>query len=321
MSTPIVSVGVDVCKLWLDVFIPGLGAQRFANTAAGLKQLMHRLLKRPGVRVCCEASGGLESPLLQACLQAGIPVARVCPSRVRDFARSRGQWAKTDRLDARLLSDYQAQTQPRLVAPPEPWRARLQALLRRRHFEVHQLTALRNHLRLETEPDLLRMGRAQMRAAQARIARLEQALQDFIATADNLSALIRRLQQPLGIGPLTAATVVAEIPDLGQMGPQAITAFVGLAPFNSDSGQRSGRRHISGGRQAARRALFMASLSAATFNPILRSFYQRLLRAGKPKTLAHVAVARKLIRLIERIAADPHFQPSYQEKSTLLSNS
>ncbi len=241
----------------------------------------------------------------------GLPVALAPANRVRAWARSQGLLAKTDALDARMIASYAANSSRlRLEQPPDPARSRLRALVRRRDFEVQQLTALRNHLQLEQQPDLRRMGRLQIRTAQRRVARLEELIDSLIESVDSLKQLVSRLEQPKGIGRITSASVIAEIPNLGRMGSQQVSAFAGLAPFNCDSGKHRGRRHIWGGQARVRKTLYMAALSAARYNPILRDLYQRLLDNGKPKKLAQVAVARKLIRLMERIAADPTFQPS-----------
>ncbi|NIV35483.1 MAG: IS110 family transposase [Anaerolineae bacterium] len=306
-----VYAGIDVSKDHLDVFIPGQGHLRFGNTPAQIRKLLRKIGPIPGLILCCEASGGYEQELVQASLAKGIDMALVLASRVRHWARSQGILAKTDRIDAVVISRYAASTPGlRLVQPPCENLVRLKALVRRRKFEVDRLTALRNHLRLEREPDLKRMGRSEIRAAEKTIARLLVMINELIDSDDQLKSLAQRLEKPKGIGRMTSATVIAEMSLLGQVGAQAAAAYAGLAPYNYDSGPYRGRRRICGGNAHLRSALYMAAISAANFNPILRDFYQRLLANGKDKKLALIAVARKLARLIERIAADAAFDPA-----------
>ena len=197
-----------------------------------------------------------------------------------------------------------------LLEAPDPALVRLRALSRERQFEVERLTDLRNHASLQKQPDLKRMNRSQIRAAEKSVKRLEDLVDDMLESNDSLKRLIERLELPKGIGRITSVTVLAEFPFLGQMGPQSASTLAGLVPFNNDSGKFKGKRRIRAGNARVRRVLYMAALSAARSNPILRDFHSRLVDNGKEAKVAVVAVARKLIRLMARIAADPEFQPS-----------
>ena len=310
MSPSPVYSGIDVSKKKLDVFIPGCGHLQFDNSNVGIHKLLSKASSIPALILCCEASGGYEQALLDACFQKGAAVALVPAGRVRYWARSQGILAKTDKIDAQAIACFAASSQPRLLLPPTPHLVRLRALVRRRHFEVDRRTALLHRLQLEQQPDLRRMARGQIQAADRIIARLEQLIDQLIESVEPLHKLAQRLEKPKGIGRITSATALAEVPSLGRMGCQSVSAFCGLAPFNYDSGPYRGRRRIWGGNARLRRALYLAALSASRFNPILRDFYHRLQNNGKDNKLALIAVARKLSRLLERIAADPTFEPS-----------
>ena len=310
MSLSFVYAGIDVSKAILAVYIPGWGYKEFENSAAGIEKLIRIALDIPNLVICCEASGGFEQELLEACLKQNLPACMVSPSRVRYWARSQNILAKTDKIDAKTISEYAEKSKIRLLEVPDPALVRLRALSRERQFEVERLTDLRNHVSLQKQPDLKRMNRIQIRAAQKRVKSLEALINDMIESNNSLERLIERLELPKGIGRITSVTVLAEFPFLGQMGPQAASTLAGLVPFNNDSGKFKGHLRIRGGNARVRRVLHMAAVSAARSNPVLRDFYLRLQNHGKTNKVTYVAVARKLIRLMERIAADPEFQPS-----------
>ncbi len=310
MTPSPVYVGVDVSKRTLDVFVPGLGHRQFSNTPAGVKKVLGWVSALPAVVLCCEASGGFEHALLETCFAQQVPVALVMANRVRQWARSQGKLAKTDRLDAQAIASFAAASQPRLRIPTSPHRKRLRDLVRRRDWEVRHCAALRTRLQQEQQPDLKQMTRTQIRRAQRDIQALEQKIQQVLDSAAPLGHLAQRLQKAKGIGPVTAATAIAERPALGSLGGQSVAALSGLAPFNYDSGPYRGRRRTWGGNPRLRRAFFQASLSASQHNAVLRRFYRRLRDRGKDQKVARIAVARKLCRLVERIAADPAFEPA-----------
>jgi transposase len=310
MSLSSVYAGVDVSKANLAASIRDWGYREFENSPKGIEKLLHSVRDIPNLVICCEASGGYEQELLEACLKQNIACCLVSPSQVRYWARSQNILAKTDKIDAKTIREYAENSKIRLLEAPNPVLVRLRALTRERQFEVERLTALGNHARLQQQPDLKRMNRAQIRAAEKRIQRLEDLIDDVIESNVSLKNLIERLELPKGIGRTTSVTVLAEFPFLGQMGPQSVSTLAGLVPFNNDSGKFKGRRRIRGGNARVRRVLYLAAVSAIRSNPILSALYLRLRNKGKEAKVALVAVARKLVRLMERIAADPGFQPS-----------
>lgn len=311
MSQPFVYAGVDVSQSSLTASLPGFGVKELENSLPKILKFLRKAKQStPGLMVCCEASGGYEMELIEACFQEQVPVCVVAPNRVRHWARSRNILAKTDHIDAPLITDFATQTQPRLLQPPKPVWKRLRELTRERQFQVDRCKQLTNHAGRQKNPDIQKLHRSEIRAARKRIQQLQRLILQTVASDSDLQQLLQRLMDPKGIGLITALTVMAEFPCMGQLGPQAISALAGVAPFNNDSGKSKKRRLIRGGNARVRRVLYMAALTASNHNPILKNFYQRLLAKGKDAKQALTALSRKLIRLMERIAADPTFQPS-----------
>lgn len=306
---PIQYVGVDVSKLELVADLSAEAKPRaFPNDAAGQAALLAALpAQAHGV---CESTGGYQRPLVRALQRAGVPVSVVLPGRVRAFARARGLRAKTDPIDARLLSAFgQALA---LAAPPPPPSAaqdELQQLLRARRALIVQLNAEASqvdHCALE----FLQAQAAERRALLERQVReIEQRLRALIAADPVWRQRAARVQEVDGIGEVSAWTVLAELPELGRLDKGQGAALLGVAPDPDDSGPRHGRRHISGGRSSARKVLYMAALTASQRNPVLAPFYHRLVEERhKPKLVALTAVMRKLVELLNRLLADPDFK-------------
>lgn len=306
-TTPILYVGVDIAKDELQV---ALASRTFTlpNTPAGCRQLLRRLQRQPAVQVILEASGGFERTLLTACQQAGCPVSRVEPSRVRHFARACGQRAKSDPIDAKVLAQYGAACQPPPTPAPAPAEVQLAELTRRRRQLQELLLAEENRADQFTQP-VLRQGANRLRAQLRRqLASVEKAIAEHLQRSPALNQKAQRLQQVAGVGPVTATTLLAELPELGQVERGQIAALAGVAPHERSSGQWQGQRHIGGGRASARRVLYMAALVASQRNPVLRDFYQRLRAKGKPAKVALTAVMRKLITLLNHLLKNPNFQ-------------
>ena len=310
MSHSPVHAGIDVSQSLLVVSISGKSRSRFPNTAAGIRKFIRNAEKIPGLVVCCEASGGYEADLVEACQLHNIPVAVVAPLRVRQWASSQNILAKTDDIDADTILNFATHSKLHLRQTPDPKRKKLQHLSRFRQFQTDRLVDLKNRVASERDPFLKRVGRSEIRETKKRIQSISREMKQVVDSDPKLRSLVARMTVPKGIGPVTALTVIAELPLIGQLGPQAVSALSGLAPFNRDSGKFKGRRCIRGGNQRVRRVLYMAALTAAFHNPLLIPFYQRLIQSGKDAKLALIAVARKIIRLLERIAADPTFQPT-----------
>jgi transposase len=288
-------VGIDVAKARLDVATSRASAV-FTRDPAGMERLVSWLRELgPGAHVVLEASGGYEREVV-AWLQAhAIAVSVVNAGWVRNFARSQGRLAKTDRIDARVLVDFAAANAPRLTAPVAPAQQKLTDLVRARQQLVSVRTLLQNQLEHTRERLARRSQQELVELTDTRIRRLEKAITALIAETPLLAAKVQKLTAVRGIGPTTAALLLAELPELGSLNKAEAAALAGLAPHNHDSGTLRGQRHIAGGRPAVRTGLWMPTLVATQHNPILKAFYQRLRAQGKPAKVALIATARKLL--------------------------
>lgn len=288
-------MGIDVGKAALDVAIDGVpGVARFANTPAGIGKLIGRLKGIADVRVVVEATGGYEEPLLDACCDAGLWVARVNPRQARDFARATGELAKTDQIDARLLCLLSRMFCERLrrYEASAPWQRELRGWLRRRGQVVATLQAQKQQAAMAPAVIGKLMARtiAALRNELAAIDDEMRALLDAHATP--------ALRSSKGMGPIFQATSLALLPELGTLTRQQIAKLVGVAPMNRDSGQTRGKRRIRGGRAPVRVALYMATLSAVRWDPVMKAHYQQLRERGKLAKVALVACMRKLLTIV-----------------------
>lgn len=289
------AVGIDVGKASLDVAIEGRPAvMRVANSAAGICKLVRQLSGLDQVRVVVEATGGYEEPLLEACCDAGLWVARVNPRQARNFARAAGDAAKTDAIDARLLCLMAGMFADRLqrYQAPLPWQRELRDWLRRRGQVVTALQAHRQQMAMC--PSSIRSLAARTIAALRR---------ELAAIDQQIRALLDAHATPAlgsckGLGPIFQATSLALLPELGALSRRQIARLVGVAPMNRDSGQSSGIRRIRGGRAPVRVALYMATLSAVRWDPTMKAHYQQLRARGKLGKVALVACMRKLLGII-----------------------
>ncbi|WP_158277570.1 IS110 family transposase [Opitutus sp. ER46] len=301
-------VGVDISKEALDVSLSAQGSERHHNNAAGIAGLVKRLGQMPGpVHVICEPSGGYEQALLEALWAAGLPVSLVNAARVRSFARAQGLLAKTDAIDACVLRAFGELLRPAQTAAPAPSRRRLAALVQRREQLVDLIPMEEQRLTQTREAVLKKLTRHLLTELHKQVQQLEELIKAQIDDDATLRGQNARLQQVKGVGKVTAATVLAELPELGKLNRRQVGALAGVAPYNRDSGNLRGRRTIRGGRIKVRRVLYMAATVAVRFNPILKTFYQRLLSVGKPKKVALTAVMRKLIVLLNHLLKDPQF--------------
>lgn len=305
-TTLIVYCGVDVSKSFLDLDVSDKSL-RFANTAEGLAQLFKALPK--GAHLVCEASGGYESALCPAAWEARWPVSIVSPSRIRAYARSRGQIAKTDRLDAAILSAYGRERQPAATPAPAPTRMKLKALLRAREHVLALQRLEKNHREhLAEEPLIQTQSDERLEALARQLKALEKAIRALIAQDPCAREQMERLQTVDGVGEITAWTVWADLPEIGTLRPGQPAALSGLAPYARDSGQQQGVRRISHGRATLRRVLYMAAVTASQHNSVLKAVYQRHRQKGKPAKVALIAVARKLIELLNLLIKNPNFK-------------
>ena len=306
-NTPILHVGLDVAKLTLELHLAGQ-THALTNDAKGHAQLLKLLGGHPRSHVVCEATGGYEQPVVRALHAANVPVSIVEAGRVRYFARAQGQRAKTDPIDAAVLSEYGATFQPTSALPASPQQQQLAALAQRRRQLLQLLTNERNHAEHYTDAFCGRQSRRLIKTLEKQIAQCDEAIATLIEQDAELARKAKRLDAIPGVGFVVASTLLAEMPELGQLTNATAAALAGVAPYNRDSGSQTGRRCIGGGRAAVRCALYMASLSAVRHDRIFKAFYTRLRAAGKPAKVALTAVMRKLIILMNRLLKNPHFQ-------------
>lgn len=293
-----VYVGVDVCKDRLDVYVHPAGRRlQAANTSDGLKALKRALGRLTVGLVVLEATGKYHRRAQRTLSQAGYAVAVVNPLRARLFAESAGALAKTDGVDAKMLAIMGAALDPE-ARPAAPQAVEeLAELVRARSAALADRTALANRLSASQTAFLKAEIKRRISAADRHIARLEAEIARRIAADAGLARRYAILLSIPGVGPVAASALLADLAELGAITGKAATSLAGLAPWPDDSGDKTGPRHIRGGRSAPRRALYMAALSAARYNPDLTRFYKRLREAGKKPKVALVAVMRKLIVL------------------------
>jgi transposase len=322
MSTPSskpVYVGIDVAKAHLDVAVGEQNVPwRVANDPQGIRELLTRVQASAPNLIVVESTGGYEVPVLAELALAKLPVARVHPGRVRAFAKSLGQLAKTDKLDARLLARYAAVAQPTQYRLPRSDELLVSALLSRRRQLVEMKVAEEN--RRETAPLAIAERLAK------HISWLEQELDDLereLTTRIELSpewqAQDRLLRSVPGVSRVTSYTLLADLPELGKLDRGAIAALVGVAPLNHDSGNQRGQRRVQGGRVNIRCTLYMATLSATRWNPTIKAFYDHLVAQGKHKKVALVAAMRKLLTCLNAMLRDnkPWQPPCPLQKTSL----
>lgn len=298
MEPTAIFVGVDVSKTQLDVAVRPV-EQHWAvpHDEAGIAALLQQLRPLQPALVVLEATGGLERPLVRALVAAAVPVIVANPRQVRDFARATGQLAKTDQLDARVLARFAEAVRPALRPQPDTATEALKALLTRRRQLLEMLTAEKNRLTTSSKPVQRRLE-AHIRWLTAELRRVDRELDDAIEQHP-----VWRLQEDLlrsmpGVGRVLSRTLLADLPELGCLNRKQIAALVGVAPLNRDSGALRGRRQVWGGRAPVRTVLYMATLAATTWNPLIKAFYQRLRSAGKPYKVALVACMRKLLTIL-----------------------
>ena len=303
MSASSVTVGIDVAKAHVDVSVLGakLDAQRFDNEAEAHSALAAALKPLCPALVVMEATGGYEAALACALQAAGLPVAVVNPRQARDFAKSMGRLAKTDRIDARMLAEFAAVLVRRddlatLIRPlADAQQQALAAMVTRRRQLVTMMLSERQRLQLAIaviRPSIEAMIEAIRKQLDDVEAQMVSHVQAHYAELDKL------LRSASGIGPVASATLIAELPELGRLNRREIAALVGVAPMANDSGNTKGRRRVQGGRFEIRRVLYMATLTAARHNPAIKTFYDRLLAAGKLPKVALVACMRKLLTML-----------------------
>ena len=298
--------GLDIAKSNLQLHLAGR-VHDLPNTTAGHRRLLKLLAAQPGVHVICEATGGYERAVVAALHEAKVPVSVLNPARVRHFARATGQRAKTDHIDAALLSAYGQALRPKPTAPRTAQEQQLAELIRRRVQVLEMLVAQRQQAERLTLPALRRQAQSLVRRLERDLEQIAAQLKQLRTQSANLDERVQKLEAITGVGTITALGVLAELPELGTLNRRQAAALAGLAPHPRESGQWHGRRSIGGGRAPVRRALYMAALVAAHPNRQLKEFYERLRAAGKPAKVALTAVMRKLIVLMNHLLKNPNF--------------
>ena len=297
-------VGVDVSSLWFDVAVtPVPSSWQFPYTEDGIAAFLSQLARLDVGLVVMEACGYLERPLARALQQIGVPVAVVNPRNVRHFARSIGQLAKTDALDAQVLARYAASIRPQPCSLPDPDEESLRALVARRRQLVGMSAAEKNRLR-RADPELVSSINRHLEWLQDEISAISQQIAERQKNHPVWQERKRILETAPGVAATSSATLTAYLPELGQLDRKKIAALAGVAPLNRDSGQQQGARSIWGGRREVRTALYMCTLTSIRCNPAIRDFYRQLRARGKKPKVALVACMRKLLVTLNAMVRD-----------------
>ena len=300
----VVVAGIDVSKATLEVSVSEGPVLRFENNATGIRGLL-RHLERAGVtKAVCEFTGGYERLVVSKLRETAINVQVAHPVRVRAFARACGYEAKTDPLDAQVLSRYGVVFSESDTAQPEadPDREELRQLLSRRRQLVEQRVRERNRLDKGVSASVGKSTRRHVRWLDGEIDRLDEEYKELLKRSASLTETVELYETVPGVGQLTAATLVAYLPELGRRDGRALTSLVGLAPWSRDSGKKRGNRSIRGGRGTVRRSLYICAWAVLRMDGDLRDFYRRLRERGKPGKVAVIAVARKLLMQLNAVA-------------------
>ena len=297
-------VGIDVGKAKNDVHIQGQADElQFHNDAEGIRKLIDRLEPLSPTLIVVEATGGYERLMVTSVSAAGLPISVVNPTRVRRFADSLGQLAKTDKIDARMIAHFASVVRPPVRTLKSEEEEYLGEVLDRRRQILNMQTAEKN--RLHTSRGRIREDiQEHVDWLTRKEKELNKEIARLIESNEEWSEKETLLQTVPGVGPVTAATLLADLPELGTINRQKVAALAGVAPFNRDSGKKRGKRRIFGGRSAVRRTLYMAALSCSRHNPVIKRFYQSLLERGKEKKVALTACMRKLLVILNAMVRD-----------------
>lgn len=311
MATDRVHIGVDVSKDALDVFVPGGKALRVRNTPAAVRKMVRGIgAQEPAAMFCCESTGGYERTLVDVCREEVRPVCVMNALQVRRYAEHRGMLEKTDRIDARMISMAADDKNPVPMTHPDGRQRRLKELWSLRTNLVGARDAERNRMEHLCEKEAVAAVRKIVAAYDKQISELERLCRVAVSQDAPSRTLAERLQTVKGVGPLTVLALAALMPELLFLDDKRLAKLAGVAPLCDQSGKMDGPRHIMKGRPLVRKALYWAAVSASQHNTILSAFYNRLVKGGKLKKVALVAVMRRLLCLLRRIAQDPNFVPA-----------
>ena len=312
-NTTIIHLGIDVAKLTLQLDPTHLeGLSQVPNTPAGLKTLLKalgKLQRRSAAKVhlLCEATGSYHRLLLETLHKADITISVLHAARVRAFAQASGQHAKSDPIDALMLTRFGQCMKPAPSAAPTAQQQHLSALTTRRAQLVDMLVMEKNRLDSCSLPEVLKQLRHTIKHLENQVVRIDALITELSRHCEELRQQISRMCQLQGVGAITATGLLATLPELGTLGRRQIASLAGLAPFIRESGKYKGRRTIGGGRAPARRYLYMAALTASRMNPRLKAIYQRLIAKGKPAKIALTAIMRHLLCILNSLLKDPNF--------------
>ena len=296
-------VGIDVAKAELEVVVRPSGARwTVTNNPAGLAQLQERLQASAPSLIVLEATGGYEVAVVAALATAALPVVVLNARQVRDFARATGRLAKTDAIDAGVLAHFAEVVRPPVRPLPDAMTQSLQAWLMRRRQLVEMLLAEEQRRSRAPRP-IQRQIDQHVRWLRAQLGAVEKDLAQTLRESPVWREKDDLLRSVPGVGPVLTTTLLGDVPELGQLNRKQIAALIGVAPLNRDSGTYRGRRAVWGGRARVRATLYMATLTAARYNPVIRAFYERLVAAGKPKKVALTACMRKLLTILNALIA------------------
>jgi len=292
-------VGIDVSKETLDIVVYSTGETRsVAYDKAGMATAVDWLKKIEPEIIAMEATGGFEVPLYVALQEAKLPVAVINPRQVRDFAKSIGILAKTDKVDARVLARYAAVVKPEVRPLPDEEARQLDTLVTRRLQLVQMITAEGNRLASARDKAIKRHIQEHLNWLKGELGNINKSISQMIQQSPIWQEKDKKLRSVPGVGPVLSATLIGALPELGNLNRRKIAALVGVAPLNRDSGKYRGERHVWGGRSCVRTPLYMATLTAVRYNPVLSRFFNRLIAAGKAKKVALTACMRKLLIIL-----------------------
>jgi transposase len=306
-------VGIDVAKNSLDLCVlPEKTQLTLSYDAKGLKKLLRQLPEKETCLIVVEATGGYQRRVATVLVDAGHFVAVVNPRQVRDFAKGIGILAKTDRIDAEVIARFGQLVRPRTLAKTHEKQEELADAVARRRQLVELRTAEKNRLETAVSKLVRKSVQQMINQLDKQIKRIEKQILALLASNDEWKEKGEIIQSTPGVGPITAASLIAELPELGQLNRQQISALAGLAPFNRDSGRHQGKRSIRGGRASVRSVLYMAAMTARTHNPVIREFSHRLEAQGKPYKVAITACMRKLLVILNTLVkTNSHWDPKY----------
>lgn len=292
-------IGIDIASEKLDVCdSEGKLTSTIENTCEAVNKLIKAIKNREATLVVCEATGAYEYVLVEAMHDAKIPVAIANPRQVRDFAKGHGFLEKSDRIDARMIMVFGQQVEIHLAPPKTEQEKRHQVMVRRRNQLLELINQEENRLRQTHDGEIQAMIETMLKAMKTQLKQVDNELKKLLTELSKIDPKVHILQSTPGVGLVTTSTLICELPELGKLCREKISKLVGVAPMLSQSGKSDRKRSVRGGRSIVRRVIYMATLSATRCNPVIKTFYQRLLKKGKPKKLALVAAMRKLLTIL-----------------------